>query len=113
MPIHREAPAFVEQATEQQILVTGIKVSFLDGVYSYFIFLFLLNSELHLLVELGFIDVAMSHRLLTFLLHIKEEERLGFLVVLVWEKLYLSWNLSTMLQKLMVCFCCNDVKALV
>ena len=27
MPIHREAPAFVEQATEQQVLVTGIKVS--------------------------------------------------------------------------------------
>lgn len=26
-PIHREAPAFAEQATEQQILVTGIKVS--------------------------------------------------------------------------------------
>ncbi|XAR72292.1 H(+)-transporting two-sector ATPase [Bertholletia excelsa] len=25
LPIHREAPAFVEQATEQQILVTGIK----------------------------------------------------------------------------------------
>lgn len=28
LPIHREAPAFVEQATEQQILVTGIKVSY-------------------------------------------------------------------------------------
>ena len=27
LPIHREAPSFVEQATEQQILVTGIKVS--------------------------------------------------------------------------------------
>lgn len=27
MPIHREAPSFVEQATEQQVLVTGIKVS--------------------------------------------------------------------------------------
>lgn len=26
-PIHREAPAFSEQATEQEILVTGIKVS--------------------------------------------------------------------------------------
>ncbi|CAN1297047.1 ATP synthase subunit beta, mitochondrial [Linum perenne] len=26
LPIHREAPSFVEQATEQQILVTGIKV---------------------------------------------------------------------------------------
>ncbi|GKB51683.1 multidrug resistance-associated protein 5 [Tanacetum coccineum] len=26
LPIHRQAPAFVEQATEQQILVTGIKV---------------------------------------------------------------------------------------
>lgn len=26
LPIHREAPAFVDQATEQQILVTGIKV---------------------------------------------------------------------------------------
>jgi len=26
LPIHREAPTFVEQATEQQILVTGIKV---------------------------------------------------------------------------------------
>ena len=25
-PIHREAPAFVEQSTEQEILVTGIKV---------------------------------------------------------------------------------------
>ncbi|KAI3945212.1 hypothetical protein MKX01_034973, partial [Papaver californicum] len=25
LPIHREAPAFVEQATDQQILVTGIK----------------------------------------------------------------------------------------
>lgn len=38
MPIHREAPAFVDQATEQQILVTGIKVlsfflvSFFDGI---------------------------------------------------------------------------------
>ena len=49
-------------------------------------------------------SVAMFCRLLTFLLHIKEEERLGFLVVLVWEKLCLSWNLSTMLRKLMVCF---------
>jgi F0F1-type ATP synthase beta subunit len=29
LPIHREAPAFVEQATEQQILVTGIKVELL------------------------------------------------------------------------------------
>ena len=26
LPIHREAPSFVDQATEQQILVTGIKV---------------------------------------------------------------------------------------
>ena len=26
LPIHREAPSFVEQATEQQVLVTGIKV---------------------------------------------------------------------------------------
>jgi len=26
LPIHREAPGFIEQATEQQILVTGIKV---------------------------------------------------------------------------------------
>lgn len=26
LPIHREAPSFVEQATEQQILATGIKV---------------------------------------------------------------------------------------
>ena len=26
-PIHREAPTFVEQGTEQEILVTGIKVS--------------------------------------------------------------------------------------
>ncbi|KMZ73769.1 H(+)-transporting two-sector ATPase [Zostera marina] len=26
LPIHPEAPAFSEQATEQQILVTGIKV---------------------------------------------------------------------------------------
>ncbi|KAL8161284.1 hypothetical protein V2J09_012773 [Rumex salicifolius] len=32
LPIHREAPAFVEQATEQQILVTGIK-GVLDGKY--------------------------------------------------------------------------------
>lgn len=30
LPIHREAPAFVEQATEQQILVTGIKVYVFD-----------------------------------------------------------------------------------
>lgn len=38
LPIHREAPAFVEQATEQQILVTGIKVIpsvliFLGGIF--------------------------------------------------------------------------------
>lgn len=26
LPIHREAPDFVEQSTEQEILVTGIKV---------------------------------------------------------------------------------------
>lgn len=26
LPIHREAPSFVEQSTEQEILVTGIKV---------------------------------------------------------------------------------------
>lgn len=26
LPIHREAPPFVEQSTEQEILVTGIKV---------------------------------------------------------------------------------------
>lgn len=62
-------------------------------------------------MESGFITVSMSSRLLTFLHHTKEEERLGFLVVLVWEKLCLSWNLSTMSQKLMVCFCYNNVKA--
>lgn len=54
MPIHREAPAFVEQATEQQILVTGIKVSFLDGVYFCYLFLLHLNSRLYYLVELSF-----------------------------------------------------------
>lgn len=85
----------------------------MDEIYFCFIFLFHLNSELDLLVEFGFIDVAVLHRLLTFLLHIKEEERLGSLVVLVWEKLCLSWNLSTMLQKLMVCFCNNNVKSLI
>jgi hypothetical protein len=31
--IHREAPAFVEQATEQQLLVTGIKVVDLLALY--------------------------------------------------------------------------------
>ena len=34
LPIHAEAPAFVEQSTTAEILVTGIK-----GVYSLFIFL--------------------------------------------------------------------------
>ena len=33
LPIHREAPAFVEQATEQQILVTGIKVLHIFDVF--------------------------------------------------------------------------------
>ncbi|GFY84776.1 ATP synthase alpha/beta family protein [Actinidia rufa] len=33
LPIHREAPAFVEQSTEQQILVTGIKVVDLLATY--------------------------------------------------------------------------------
>ncbi|XP_047251214.1 ATP synthase subunit beta, mitochondrial-like [Capsicum annuum] len=33
LPIHYEAPAFVEQASEQQILVTGIKVVDLLGPY--------------------------------------------------------------------------------
>ncbi|KAM3376748.1 hypothetical protein P3S68_009161 [Capsicum galapagoense] len=33
LPIHCEAPAFVEQASEQQILVTGIKVVDLLGPY--------------------------------------------------------------------------------
>ncbi|CAA2998312.1 ATP synthase subunit beta, mitochondrial [Olea europaea subsp. europaea] len=33
LPIHREAPAFVEQATEQQILVTGIQVT---HIFEYF-----------------------------------------------------------------------------
>ncbi|NP_001289540.1 ATP synthase subunit beta, mitochondrial [Nicotiana sylvestris] len=33
LPIHREAPAFVEQATEQQIIVTGIKVVDLLAAY--------------------------------------------------------------------------------
>lgn len=27
LPIHREAPSFADQSTEQEILVTGIKVS--------------------------------------------------------------------------------------
>ncbi|KAK8625455.1 hypothetical protein V6N13_090327 [Hibiscus sabdariffa] len=31
LPIHREAPAFVDQATEQQILVTGIKFLYIGG----------------------------------------------------------------------------------
>lgn len=35
LPIHREAPAFVEQATEQQILVTGIKVPNIPGQFTY------------------------------------------------------------------------------
>ena len=26
LPIHREAPAFADQGTEQEILITGIKV---------------------------------------------------------------------------------------
>jgi len=34
LPIHREAPAFSEQSTEQQILVTGIKVVDLLAPYS-------------------------------------------------------------------------------
>ncbi|BBG94514.1 hypothetical protein Prudu_002820 [Prunus dulcis] len=34
LPIHREAPAFVEQATEQQILVTGIKFTKLLASYT-------------------------------------------------------------------------------
>ena len=34
MPIHRDAPSFVEQATETEILVTGIKVIDLIGPYS-------------------------------------------------------------------------------
>ncbi|MFA4995378.1 MAG: F0F1 ATP synthase subunit beta [Bdellovibrionales bacterium] len=34
LPIHREAPAFVDQSTEQQILVTGIKVVDLLAPYS-------------------------------------------------------------------------------
>lgn len=32
LPIHREAPAFIEQATDQQILVTGIKVLFMSDL---------------------------------------------------------------------------------
>lgn len=42
LPIHREAPAFIEQATDQQILVTGIKVclTFVFVVPSYLIFNF-------------------------------------------------------------------------
>lgn len=31
-PIHREAPAFIEQSTEQEILTTGIKVKALLGL---------------------------------------------------------------------------------
>ena len=34
MPIHREAPEFSEQSTEQQVLVTGIKVVDLLAPYS-------------------------------------------------------------------------------
>ena len=34
LPIHREAPPFVEQSTEQQVLVTGIKVVDLLAPYS-------------------------------------------------------------------------------
>src|ERR1700759_1508939 len=34
MPIHREAPAFIDQSTEQQVLVTGIKVVDLLAPYS-------------------------------------------------------------------------------
>lgn len=40
LPIHREAPAFVEQATEQQILVTGIKVFCLIDYYLCTVYLF-------------------------------------------------------------------------
>lgn len=36
LPIHREAPAFVEQATEQQILVTGIKVIYIGTTLFFF-----------------------------------------------------------------------------
>ena len=51
------------------------------------------------------ICVVIMSRLLTSLHHTKEEERLGFLVVLVSEKLCLSWDLSTMFLKPMVCLC--------
>lgn len=33
LPIHREAPPYVDQSTEQEILVTGIKVLFLSGTF--------------------------------------------------------------------------------
>ena len=51
LPIHREAPAFIDQGTEQEILVTGIKVNFLfpllvDVLLSFFDYLFLLIDML-------------------------------------------------------------------
>ena len=46
LPIHREAPAFVEQETAQQILVTGIKVFFLF-MFLFFVCKCILSDLLH------------------------------------------------------------------
>jgi F0F1-type ATP synthase beta subunit len=43
--IHREAPSFIEQGTEQEILETGIKVIRLLSMFSFFS----MNVELRLM----------------------------------------------------------------
>jgi hypothetical protein len=59
LPIHREAPAFVEQATEQQILVTGIKVWLFQLFYNKIIVVttccicfYVLNNDCSLIVPI-------------------------------------------------------------
>jgi hypothetical protein len=82
LPIHRDAPALVDLATGQEILATGIKVDHLP------------TSALYPQVTCVVFHVLSSFfiRLLISLLLTKEEERLGFLAVLVLGKQCSLWN---------------------
>ena len=81
--IHREAPPFVDQSTEMEMLTTGIKVKAST---------FCSTTKLTPL----FRSQICQH-------HIRKEEKLASSVVPVLVKLFLSWNSSIILPRAMVC----------
>ena len=96
LPIHREAPAFIDQGTEQEILVTGIKVNSGDTYCYRICFLTcILNAKIYQ-------GIFCFYRLWIFWPLTKEVERLVSLVGLESGRLYLSWSWSITLQRPMV-----------